>query len=744
MNRLFTTMIFIVMVVASFGQGPSKNEADSLVRLLKSDTKNSDRTEIYFKLAQYHMFKPGELAADLDSARSYMDLVSDLNAKKTSADTDGFLLLLKAQLARERGRMDEGRSMVESAVAILEKGKNKYYLGRAYFSLSEYYDYNSPNESAEKIHFVELACKAYQQTNNIERQAFTLTFLADLYQLGDKDSMAIKKLDTAQALYQAIGHKELQSVYALYSTIYYGDKLFRLALKYSLMALKSAGSAGDTSMNLCQINNYTGLAYLQAKEFESAIPYFLEALRVAEKYHDGNAALALMMNIVQAYIDLKRPGEALAFIKKIPEKLHLEKNDPNYVQMPLAYLLIYTELKKYSEARPYVDSILELMKISNISPRVQGNLYYMISKYYLESGQFPSARFYVNKLDSASAISVSAGRRRQNLQLKYRLDSAVGDYGAAFSNLRAYHTLYDSLFNETSRNEVKQLEIEYQTEKQNNEIIVLGQKNDVAQTRLDRAMLVRNFIIAGIVLLFIILGLLYRQYRLKQQSNRIILQKKQQLEHLLIEKEWLVKEIHHRVKNNFHIVASLLEIQSSYLKNKEALSALKESQHRIHSMSIIHQKLYQSETLSIIHMPEYIYELVEYLRESYAIRQNIAFSLEIENIELDHASAITLGLILNEAITNAIKYAFAETEDGKISISLNHNSNSQILLNIADNGRGLPADFGSKIGASMGMELLQGLTDDLGGSLRIENKEGTHIGIIFDYKPITGHNVSFS
>src|SRR5215813_8679417 len=135
-------------------------------------------------------------------------------------------------------------------------------------------------------------------------------------------------------------------------------------------------------------------------------------------------------------------------------------------------------------------------------------------------------------------------------------------------------------------------------------------------------------------------------------------------------------------------------------------------------------------------MPEYIYELVEYLRESYSIRENVGFSLQIENIELNHASAITLGLILNEAITNALKYAFTDTEDAKIYISLTHISDSQISLSVADNGRGLPPDFDTKIGASMGMELLQGLTDDLGGSFSIETNEGTHIKVIFGYKPV--------
>ena len=151
-------------------------------------------------------------------------------------------------------------------------------------------------------------------------------------------------------------------------------------------------------------------------------------------------------------------------------------------------------------------------------------------------------------------------------------------------------------------------------------------------------------------------------------------------------------------------------------------------------MSIIHQKLYQSETLSTIHMPEYIYELVEYLRESYGIRGNIRFEIHVEKIDLNHASAITLGLILNEAITNSIKYAFANKREGKISIALTYLSGTEIMLSVSDNGSGLPADFNDRIGASMGMELLQGLTDDIGGSFNIRTDEGTHINIIFPIK----------
>src|SRR5690242_15993564 len=206
MKRVLHIVILLLVVAASFGQDVSKNQADSLTKLLGSRQADKDLLDIYFRLAQYHMFKPGGDAADLDSAKRYMDLAGALNAKLRSVDAHGFLVLLRSQYAKEKGQEKEAKPMAENAVSILENGKNKYYLGRAYFALSEYYDYRNPNENNEKIRLVELAVKAFQQTSDVERQAFTLTFLADLYQLSEKDSLALKKLDTAQALYESIGH----------------------------------------------------------------------------------------------------------------------------------------------------------------------------------------------------------------------------------------------------------------------------------------------------------------------------------------------------------------------------------------------------------------------------------------------------------------------------------------------------------------------------------------------------------
>ena len=142
---------------------------------------------------------------------------------------------------------------------------------------------------------------------------------------------------------------------------------------------------------------------------------------------------------------------------------------------------------------------------------------------------------------------------------------------------------------------------------------MLTQQNSLQQANLQQANLIKNVTIAGISLAFIIIGLLYRLYRQKQKSNKVITQKNGQLQHFLTEKEWLLKEIHHRVKNNLQIVMSLLNSQSAYIDNEPALTAIHDSQHRVHAMSLIHQKLYNTENVSSIDISFYIRELVSYL-----------------------------------------------------------------------------------------------------------------------------------
>ncbi|MEJ0058062.1 MAG: sensor histidine kinase [Bacteroidota bacterium] len=204
---------------------------------------------------------------------------------------------------------------------------------------------------------------------------------------------------------------------------------------------------------------------------------------------------------------------------------------------------------------------------------------------------------------------------------------------------------------------------------------------------------------------------------------------------LLNEKDWLVREIHHRVKNNFHMVVGLMGTQSAYIKSSEALQALEDSKHRIHTMSLIHQKLYQSENLSATMMPDYIHELVSYLKDSFET-QHILFVIHCERIELELSYSLPLGLILNEAITNSIKYAFPDKHEGTLQITLHHTAADEIQLMIADNGIGVTITEGDTMKSTMGLNLMKGLTEDISGAFSIKNQGGTIIQIDFRYEVV--------
>jgi two-component sensor histidine kinase len=154
------------------------------------------------------------------------------------------------------------------------------------------------------------------------------------------------------------------------------------------------------------------------------------------------------------------------------------------------------------------------------------------------------------------------------------------------------------------------------------------------------------------------------------------------------------------------------------------------SQRRLHSMSLIHQKLYQSEKLAYIEMSAYIKEMVAYLKDSFDHTNHIAFKTEAEKLELDVAQAVPLGLILNEAITNAIKHAFPDNREGEIAIKLFTDDEGFYHLIIADNGIGL-TNNSSIIKESLGMELFKILTKQIDGKLCIDSKNGTVITVTF-------------
>jgi two-component sensor histidine kinase/HAMP domain-containing protein len=208
------------------------------------------------------------------------------------------------------------------------------------------------------------------------------------------------------------------------------------------------------------------------------------------------------------------------------------------------------------------------------------------------------------------------------------------------------------------------------------------------------------------------------------------------LHNSLEEKDVLFKEIHHRVKNNLQIISSLLFLQSSHIKDEETQNVFHESQNRIRAMALVHEKLYQSKDMSRVNFGEYINNLSAFLYQTYRNKNfDIEFKYDVDNIFVSVDLAISLGLILNELLSNALKYAFKDvTHDDKHKnyISINSKKNDNLVVfEIIDNGIGLPQDFDIEKSESLGLKLVKSLTHQINGKLNIESNAGTKFTIIF-------------
>lgn len=194
----------------------------------------------------------------------------------------------------------------------------------------------------------------------------------------------------------------------------------------------------------------------------------------------------------------------------------------------------------------------------------------------------------------------------------------------------------------------------------------------------------------------------------------------------------LLREVHHRVKNNLQVIVSLLNLQTIYIKDPKLLTTLSEIQNRVRSMSLIHQKMYKTENLSTINLREYIEDLAQNLLETYRIKHSVQLDVNV-TVEKFHSDTLTpLGLFINEVISNSLKHAFRDDMKGKITVELHAIKDHKFSLVIGDNGRGMPSESGSKR-ESFGTELISALSEQLNGTMEVESSEsGTRYRLIFE------------
>jgi two-component sensor histidine kinase len=521
---------------------------------------------------------------------------------------------------------------------------------------------------------------------------------------------------------------------------------YKEALQYSLAAVQSAKICRDTTL-LRAFYGRVASVYQRLDQHEKAIQYYQLAVRNAEQYQDVPAILDMTFATAESLIILHRPQQALALIQQKSQAFP-PYNDLSRVSVAEALVVCYMVTKRYKLANAWRKQLETL----SASPTIRGNrgvlegVYYAIGAVYLYSKQYLKAKKYLFKAQALGQVSVSRGTVARTYLLLFKADSAQGNLLAAIAYYQRYKSLSDSVSKERNSKQAASLLIQYDTKEKEQSIALLTKQSLLQQMTIRQRGFQRNAFFVGAVLLVLVLGLGFNRYRLGQRSNRLlqaqqaeISQKNQSLEQvvseketLLTEKEWMLKEIHHRVKNNLQVISSLLTNQSNYLRDPLASAAIRESRNRVQAMALIHQRLYQTDTLARVNMAAYVREIVNSLLESFDRFDTVTTQLNVAAVELEIALATPLGLIVNEAVTNVLKYAFPPTGRGTLTIVLTQGPAHHYQLTIADNGIGLPPDFDLDQSHSLGLTIIKGLSTQIGGDLRIESANGVRVSLQFE------------
>ena len=791
--RLFCLLCFLfLLTVYSKAQNYTATEPSLLFRQYKDSKPDSEKVQLLLQLSSSYILKRGDSRNSLDSALLFAKeavvlsdhlhydkgredatyLIGVVYIKRHSKDkiaellnSSGITIQIRVILEMIRYNTvivglregDAGREMVfaKQALVLSQSIHSAAFIAQSYLQLSNLY-----YEVKDLVHGKDFFLKALSE----ERAAANFQGEAEIFSqvtgnlimdeslleellVSRKRLMSLyPKLTSREAIATmqhliVMGHDQLSYYY-----IYKGD--LNKALFYSLEMIKLLEKEGNLFLNESPYQTI-GKIYLDLGRLEECIEYLQKANAIVSKKGDILDGSSLK-HITKAYIGLNRPTEALTFLHSIVK--HGGYEDEVYLRL-LAESTgnCYYAMKQYDRAEKYY---LESLRYSNKADyRSKLIAYVPLGKLYVMTRQYKKARPYLYELvkDSNRAI-VPVTVQEDVHQLLFQVDSASGNLLSAIDHLKEYKALNDSIFNEKRNGQIEELKLQYETAKREKDLALkerdiqlLTRHGQLQEADLKRTRFIRNVFISGVIVLFIILGLVYNRYRFKQKTNMLLQSKQEEInrsnqnllhlnekqQKLITEKEWLVKEIHHRVKNNLQMIISLLNAQSEFLDHPSALSAIKESRERMQAIALIHQKLYQPDKGTLINMKSYVREMVNYLKNSFADIERIKFELNIDEITLDISQSVPVGLILNEAITNAVKYAFPANQPGKITIELNCINNQDIFLRIADNGKGFPENENLAESNSLGIQLIKLFAEQLEGRLHFGRNKGVEISVVF-------------
>lgn len=450
------------------------------------------------------------------------------------------------------------------------------------------------------------------------------------------------------------------------------------ALRYHRRALAVAITNRD-SVQMPIANSNIGLCYEQLQVLDSALIYYREAFRLDSLMQDT-------WGLVYDHTQLGRI-------------LHLQGN----TEEAIAHL---RQAHKYAKQ-------LQASSLIALSQLPLGSI-------LIDAGNTDEGIRLLEEIIENNDYNNGMKDVRESHEALYKGYKKRGDLSNAIYHLEEYQGLADSMLNLDISNQISDLETKYETDKKEQEIALLNIQREADAFRIKNTRMQLMGVGLGFILMLGMAIWLYSLLKKIREQNQLISKS-------LEEKNFLLKEIHHRVKNNLQVVSSLLDLQSEHVHDHQAQSALLEGRNRVKSMALIHQNLYQEENLKGIDVKEYLEKLTSNLFSSYNIAPDkIHLTMDVDPIHLDVDTLVPLGLVINELISNALKHAFDGRDSGEVHVALKEEGETLKLV-VSDNGVGMPTDQAEALSKSFGYRLIDAFSTQLDADLSIDGGQGTSV-----------------
>jgi two-component system, sensor histidine kinase PdtaS len=483
--------------------------------------------------------------------------------------------------------------------------------------------------------------------------------------------------------------------------------------------------------------------YFTEKIYDSALYFNKASAQYAKGDNEALADAAIQELIILTF--LKNNDEAEKVKQKAEALVNTQDNATNRIRLMGALSNYYLILNDKETAKKYFDSGRALMS-GRQNPEIVIPVFSEMAEINRNNGDYKAAYNAMVSLDRYKDIFRNENMDRISAEIKNNAEAGLKEKEIEYLNLvnklkeeqlskeelKRMTLLRENILKDSSISNQQLLMQAMESEsalrnaqlnKEKELTQSLARENELKQQLLNDERKDKWMLWTGIGILAMAGGIIFNQYKKQSNKNAIINKQTNEL-------EVLNKEIHHRVKNNLQVISSMLDLQSQSLNDEKATAIIKEGIQRVQSMAFIHQNLYQGNAVNSVNMNEYIKMLSNHLFQTYNIRTDkIRFHTQIEELKLHTDTAIPLGMILNELISNSLKYAFKNIDNGDIWVTMKKNEN-ELLLQVKDNGIGLPVDFNPENSSSFGYEIIKAFSQKLRARMNIDGNNGTDVQII--------------